>query len=109
VLQKVPEGVEAWQTEVALAGDDRLADAATEVLKVIADLADPPDAEYSARWITARMAVLLQASLLLRHSTDEVAEAFVNSRVLGAEAGVFGTLPRGIDTAAIVERAMPRS
>lgn len=105
VLQRVPEGVEAWHTEVSLASDERLSDAMTEVQKALANLADAGAAEYSARWITARMAVLLQASLLIRHSTAEVADAFVTSRVLGNHAGVFGTLPAGIDTGAIVDRA----
>ena len=107
VLQKVPEGVEAWHTEVSLAGDTRLTDAVVEVQKVLANLSDAASAEYSARWITSRMAVLLQASLLIRHSPSYVSDAFVTSRVLGNHAGVFGTLPPGLDTDAIVRRALP--
>ncbi|NHN54293.1 hypothetical protein G9U51_00650 [Calidifontibacter sp. DB0510] len=52
------------------------------------------------------MATVLQASLLVRHSTPEVGDAFVASR-LDAPAGVFGAPPHGLDTAAIVRRADP--
>jgi len=107
VLQKQPEGVEAWRDEVEAAGLPELHDGVTEVLKTIANLVDPSEAEYVARWLAARMAVLLQASLLVRHSPGAVADAFLASRVLGRHAGVFGTLPAGLDTAAIVRRASP--
>jgi putative acyl-CoA dehydrogenase len=51
------------------------------------------------------MALLLQGSLLLRHGDPAVADAFVASR-LAADWGVaFGTLPTGLDTAKILERA----
>jgi len=107
VLQKQPEGVEAWRDEVEGAGVAELHDGVSEVLKAIANLVDPSEAEYVARWLAARMAVLLQASLLVRHSPGPVADAFLASRVLGRHAGVFGTLPAGLDTAAIVDRAAP--
>ncbi|RNI23291.1 acyl-CoA dehydrogenase family protein [Flexivirga caeni] len=107
VLQRQPEGVDAWRDEVEAAGSADLHDGVVEVLKTIANLADPQSAEYVARWLAARMAVLLQASLLIRQSPQEVADAFLVSRVLGQHAGVFGTLPAGLDTAAIVRRAAP--
>ena len=53
------------------------------------------------------MAVLLQASLLVRHSTPEVADAFVASRVAGQWDGVYGTLPASADVTAIAGRALP--
>lgn len=107
VLQRQPEGVDAWRDEVEAAGVPELHDGVNEVLKTIANLVDPSDAEYVARWLASRMAVLLQASLLVRQSPSEVSEAFLASRVLGQHAGVFGTLPTGLDTAAIVDRAAP--
>ncbi|GGB40150.1 acyl-CoA dehydrogenase [Flexivirga endophytica] len=108
VLQRQPEGVDAWRDEVEAAGVPELHDAVTEVLKTIANIEDPAGAEYVARWLASRMAVLLQASLLVRQSPPEVSEAFLVSRVLGQHAGVFGTLPTGLDTAAIVTRANPK-
>ena len=49
----------------------------------------------------------LQGSLLVRHGAPEVADAFSASR-LDRPGGVFGTLPGGLDTAAIAERHRPR-
>ena len=50
---------------------------------------------------------LVQASLLVRHSPTVVAEAFCASRLGGAGAGTFGTLPEGTDTGAILARHAP--
>jgi putative acyl-CoA dehydrogenase len=49
--------------------------------------------------------LLLQAALLLRHGPGPVAEAFVRSRLAGEWGGAYGTLPAGVDSAAILERA----
>jgi putative acyl-CoA dehydrogenase len=62
--------------------------------------------ESQARALTRDLVLALQATLLLRHAPAEVAEAFCASR-LGGESDVFGTLPAGTDTRAIVERAAP--
>ncbi|TWE12256.1 acyl-CoA dehydrogenase family protein [Rudaeicoccus suwonensis] len=109
VLQRQPEGLDAWRDEVTLAsdGEPALVDGVTDVLKTIANIEDPSSAEYIARWLAARMAVLLQASLLVQHSPGAVADAFIASRVLGGNAGVFGTLPASVDAEAIVRRATP--
>jgi putative acyl-CoA dehydrogenase len=54
------------------------------------------------------MALVLQGSLLVRFAPTAVADAFCASR-LGNDWGyAFGTLPAGVDTAAIVERATPK-
>jgi putative acyl-CoA dehydrogenase len=53
------------------------------------------------------MALVLQASLLVRHAPAEVADAFCASRLAGDWGHTFGTLSRGIDTAALVNRAAP--
>ena len=50
------------------------------------------------------MALLLQASLLLRHAPAAVADAFCATR-LGADGGrLFGVLPKGADVAGILAR-----
>jgi putative acyl-CoA dehydrogenase len=55
-----------------------------------------------------RMAVCWQGALLVRHSPAAVADAFCAAR-LGGDAGLaYGTLPRGIDARAIVDRHTPR-
>ena len=62
------------------------------------------DAEVQARKLVERLALLLQASLLLRRSPDAVAEAFCATR-LGAEGGrEFGTLPARTPFNALLER-----
>jgi putative acyl-CoA dehydrogenase len=66
-------------------------------------LADGPD-QASARRLVERMALTLQGSLLVQYGHPAVADAFCASR-LGGDWGVaFGTLPSGVDTAAIVAR-----
>ena len=67
--------------------------------------ADPAAAEWSARRVVEDMALALQASLLLRHSPPAVSEAFCAAR-LGERGLAFGDLPRDVDGAAILERAL---
>jgi len=67
-----PESLNAWLLEVGAArgADDRLDAAVNDVLETLADVAE---AEAGARRLAARMAVCLQASLLVRHSTPSPA------------------------------------
>ena len=53
-----------------------------------------------------RLAVAFQASLLVRTAPPAVADAFCAGRLGESRGRVFGTLPRGIDGSAIVERAL---
>jgi putative acyl-CoA dehydrogenase len=100
-----PESLEAWLLEVGAArgADARLDAAVNDVLQALADVSE---AEAGARRLAARMALCLQASLLVRHSTPEVADAFVASRLANDWGGVFGTLPRTTPFPAIVARAI---
>lgn len=105
-LQREPEALDAWLTEVgSVRGEDPRLDAA--VNDVLAGLADLSDVEFRARRLAGQMAVALQASLLIRHSDPDVTDAFLASRVAGDWAGTFGTLPRGVDAARIARRATP--
>jgi putative acyl-CoA dehydrogenase len=54
-----------------------------------------------------RLALALQGSLLVRHSPASVAEAFCATRLAGSWGRSFGTLPKGVDTQAILARAWP--
>lgn len=102
---KKPESLEAWLLEVGAArgADERLDAAVNDVLQALADV---EDAEAGARRLAARMALCVQASLLVRHSTPEVADAFVASRLAGDWGGVFGTLPRTTPFTTITDRAL---
>ncbi|MGH3423957.1 MAG: acyl-CoA dehydrogenase family protein [Nocardioidaceae bacterium] len=105
-LQREPECLQAWLTEVgAVRGEDARLDTAVDDVRT--DLADLEDGQGRARRITSRMAVCLQAALLLRHGDPAVADAFCASRVAGEDAGTFGTLPTGLDLAGIVARTTP--
>jgi putative acyl-CoA dehydrogenase len=74
--------------------------------KLEIELRDPAEAESRARVLTESMALLLQASLLLRHAPSFVSDAFCASRLDGGGL-VFGTLPAGTRCKDIVERAAP--
>jgi putative acyl-CoA dehydrogenase len=55
------------------------------------------------------MALALQAALLVQHAPPAIGDAFCASRLAGPGTRNFGTLPRGIDCAAIVARATPHA
>jgi putative acyl-CoA dehydrogenase len=105
-MAREPEGLPAFLAEVELAAgaNDRL-DAHVALLKEDLAALDPEDAQYRARSIVERMAVALQASLLVRNAPPVVADAFCAAR-LGEGGRVYGTLPKGVDAPAIVERAL---
>jgi putative acyl-CoA dehydrogenase len=105
-LSREPEVLDAWINEVGLAGgaDPRLDSAIRTTLETLADTAG---AEGQARRLAVQMALCLQGSLLVRHAPAEVADAFCASRLGGEYAGTLGTLPPGLDLAAIVRRATP--
>ncbi len=73
-----------------------------------AEFKDLSELEYRARGIVDRMALAIQAALLVQHAPAAVADAFCASRLGGAGHRQFGTLPRGADCGAIIERATPR-
>ena len=103
-----PDSVDAYWAEVDLAaGADARLDAAAVALRK--ELADVEDAELRARSIVETMALVLQGSLLVRHSPAFVADAFCASRLDPDRPGhrAFGTLPPGLDLAAIVDRHRP--
>jgi putative acyl-CoA dehydrogenase len=109
-LTRQPETAEAFFAEVGqAAGADRRLDRAAARLRK--ELADP--AEARARHLAEAMAVVLQGALLVRYGDPAVADAFAASRL--ADEGTsfagwgraFGTLPSGVDAAAIVSRATP--
>jgi putative acyl-CoA dehydrogenase len=99
-----PESVEAVLREIELAaGLDAQLDHAVVALR--AQLADSD--ERGARRIVELLALCLAGSLLLRSGAAPVAEAFCATR-LGADGGrSYGTLPRGVDAATIIERHRP--
>jgi len=107
-MKKSPEVVDALFTELGRArGANAQLDRAIETLRD--ELGDDGDLELRARAIVDRMALTLQAALLAQHAPHVVGDAYCASRLSGNGARNFGTLPRGVDCAAIVERATPHA
>jgi putative acyl-CoA dehydrogenase len=105
-LQKEPDTLHAFFAEAALAtGADTRFDRFLGRLKD--DFADISDFQYRARNLVDRMALALQASLLIRHAPTAVADAFCASRLEPRTAMNYGNLPSGTDAASIIKRATP--
>ena len=106
-LTREPQVLAAYEAEVAAAaGADVRLDAA--VRRVRDELADHTDLELRARRVVERLALVLQGSLLVRHGHPAVADAFCASRLDGDHGQAYGTLPGGLDLAAIIDRATPK-
>ncbi|HXA46174.1 MAG TPA: acyl-CoA dehydrogenase family protein, partial [Burkholderiaceae bacterium] len=105
-MSKTPAVVEAFFAEV---GKAKGANAALDhmVAGLAKDLGDLRDFEFRARDVVDRMAVALQASLLVRNAPAYVSDAFCQSRLEQRGHHNYGTLPRGVDAAAIIKRATP--
>src|SRR4051794_12826478 len=97
-LAREPGGLEAFRAECELA---RGADARLDAWLDRPLALDP----WSARRGVEQLALAFQASLLVRYAPPYVAEAFCAAR-LGDGGRAFGTLPAGVDGAAIVARAL---
>jgi putative acyl-CoA dehydrogenase len=104
-LAREPATVDAFFAEVELAsGADGRLDAAVDGCRKALAEAD----EAGARRLVEALALVLQGSLLVRHAPPAVADAFCATRLAGDWGHAFGTLPSGLDAAAIVARATPR-
>jgi putative acyl-CoA dehydrogenase len=107
-MQKTPEVVDAFLAEVGkAAGGNGALDRWLVALK--AELGERSDVEYRARSIVDRMALAIQAALLVQHAPAAVSDAFCASRLVEGGHRNFGTLPRGVDCAAILARATPHA
>ena len=105
-MQKSPAAVEAFFAEVGRArGADATLDA--HVAALGKDLREPGEMEFRARDLVDRMALAIQAALLVEHAPTAVAAAFCRSRLGSAGHHNFGALPRGTDCGAIIARAWP--
>ena len=102
-MAKDPESVALFLDEVREArGDRRIARAVDEIERELGDL-DQIDAR--ARRVVEKLALALQASLMVRFAPPALSDAFVHSRLDGDRGLAFGTLPRGTDFDTILERA----
>jgi putative acyl-CoA dehydrogenase len=106
-MVRTPAAVDAFfgELELASGAEPRLDAYVREIRSELIDLAD---IEFRARRVVERMALALQASVLVRHGDPAVADAFCASRLSGDHGRSLGTLPSGIDARAIVERHRPQ-
>jgi putative acyl-CoA dehydrogenase len=108
-MVKSPAAVEAFFAEVMEgAGAEPQLDAYVQELRDEIP-GDVETIQARARRIVERMAVALQASLLIRYGDEAVADAFCASRLSGDWGHAFGTLPAGTDFGRIIERHSPQS
>ncbi|MGB0888823.1 MAG: acyl-CoA dehydrogenase family protein [Solirubrobacterales bacterium] len=113
-MAKEPEGLPAFLAECELArGADARYDAHLDALSArLAGLAEGDrdaaviDAQFSARRVVEDLGTAFQAGILLRHGDKAVADGFCAGR-LGTGGKAYGTLPRGVDARAIVDRVIP--
>jgi putative acyl-CoA dehydrogenase len=107
-LAREPEGLPAFLAECELArgGDARL-DAHLDSLPATLQALSGPDAQWLARRAVEDLALAFQAALLVRHTPPAIADAFCAGRLGEARGRAFGTLPAGVDGAAILARALP--
>jgi putative acyl-CoA dehydrogenase len=96
-IKKEPESLERLLTEIRLARDSRIEKA---VSAIGADVA-----ESDGRRVVERLALALQASLMVRFSPPPVADAFCDSRLEGGSGRAFGTLGKGVAVEEVIAAA----
>lgn len=102
-LEREPGALQVVRDEVLKAGGaNRHLDEAREA--VFGVLARGSVSELQARWVSERLALVLQGSLLVRHVTAAIADAFCRTRLGPDRAGVYGELPADTDIAGILAR-----
>lgn len=107
-LHKDPATLPAFLAELdhARGGDKRL-DAFLD--KLSGEFEDLDGAEPRARRIMEKLALALQASLLMRFAPDYVADAFIASRIAGDHGNEYGTLPKNTAFRDIIDRVRPKA
>jgi putative acyl-CoA dehydrogenase len=93
-VTKAPESLDRVLAEIHLAGDRRLN-------SFMQDLRQDLD-QSGARRLAERLALGLQASLLIRFRPPAIADAFCASRLAGVSSRTFGTLPPESDSDAVL-------
>ncbi|WP_193073816.1 isovaleryl-CoA dehydrogenase [Pseudomonas sp. FME51] len=104
-LSKEPGLVEMLSAELGDGHGDSYLKA--HIHRLQQQIADKNDIQYRARQLTEDIAVALQAKLLLEAGNSTVSDAFIASR-LQHRGRVYGTLPRGLDVAALIARSAPQ-
>lgn len=105
-IEKQPEVLDAYFAELAKAqGADAHLDRFIHHLQ--RSMQDTQALQYRARQLADGMALALQGALLVQHAPAYVADAFCAGRLADRSGLNTGTLPTGLDCAAIIQRARP--
>jgi putative acyl-CoA dehydrogenase len=104
-MQREPDSLASYFGEVESTSDPRLKRAVEEIKQEIANSAE---IEFRARRIVKRMAVALEASLMLRYGDPVSAEYFCASRLSEGGGQMFGVLPKLDSLKSVIERHRPR-
>jgi putative acyl-CoA dehydrogenase len=103
-LAREPLSRDAFFAEFdGLGGDHPALDAALR--EIVAALDDTANLEMRSRYIVERMALALQAALLIRAGDAQVSDAFCRSRLAGMHGLAFGTLTQDAPLAYLIDRA----
>jgi len=104
-MQREPDSLTSYLVEVKAARDARLERALGDVEK---EIANPSELESRARLVVEKMAVALQASLMLRYGEPAAAELFCDSRLADDRGHTFGALRTRPELKSVIERHRPR-
>ncbi|MEM9123584.1 MAG: acyl-CoA dehydrogenase family protein, partial [Pseudomonadota bacterium] len=106
-MARSPDAVEVVLAEIAQAkGASAAFDRALDDLKE--RLRPEAITEQSARHLTEHFGLLLQASLLLRHTPAAIGETFAETRLGEGRGGAsFGAFSKAVDADVIIERGSP--
>jgi putative acyl-CoA dehydrogenase len=74
--------------------------------ELLVELGDPADGELRARYLTQKIALAVQAAVLVAHGPDTSCKAFLASRLTAGAPASFGTLMAGVDLGAMIERIL---
>src|SRR6185437_9912494 len=74
--------------------------------ELLVELGDPADGELRARYLTQKIALGVQAAMLLAHGPESSARAFLTSRLAAGAPAAFGTLAVVVDSGAMIERIL---
>jgi putative acyl-CoA dehydrogenase len=106
-MSRMPETLDACFAELEAAkGANASYDRHVAALRD--DMRETSDFEERARDLVNRLAVGLQASVLIKYAPVFVSDAYCVSRIDQHGAHQYGALPKTVDFKAIVERARPR-
>ncbi len=107
-IGKEPNSVEALLNEIksAKSANKNFDKFARNIEK---ELLDADNLEFWARRVVEKLALALQASVLLKTAPDFVSQAFCNSRLSDDNSLSFGTLPVGTEFRKIINRSIPKT